>query len=120
MSAAGPTGISDKASDALAGTLEWDAGTAYELLLSTDTMMRPKTHGLSAPWAAGVRKRLSPKAQADFKAFFGPPFGIFTYTPLHLVLDMAGPKDIKSFLDFVEAIPVDDFTRRIQNPIVDH
>src|SRR6476661_4076181 len=104
------------AKGSLEAALHWDLGTAYDFLLSTVTLMRPKAHGLSAPWAAGVRKRLSPQSQADFKGFFGPVFGLYCYTPLHLVYEMAGPKDVQHFLDFMEAIPGRDFTRRLHAP----
>jgi DNA-binding transcriptional ArsR family regulator len=106
-----------KGNDPLDSALRWDHGTAYEILLSTNTMMQPKAHGLSAPWAAGVRKRLSPQSQADFKNFFGPAFGIFNYTPLHLVHEMDHPKTVSRFLDYVEAIPDEDFPRRAHYPI---
>ena len=61
--------------DPLEHALEWDWGTAYEFLLSLDTVFRPKAHGVPAPWAAGVRKRLSPQAQADFKSLMEPYLG---------------------------------------------
>src|SRR5437016_3489901 len=54
--------------DPLAEALQWDWGTAYEMLLSLDTLFWPKVHGVPAPWAAGVRKRLAPRSQADLKA----------------------------------------------------
>lgn len=104
--------------DHLASALEWDWGTAYEFLLSLDTLFRPKVHGVPAPWAAGVRKRLSPQAQADFKHFYAPPFGMFAFTPLHLVNRMPAPKDVQGFLAYVEAIPGDDFMRTIHMPLV--
>jgi DNA-binding transcriptional ArsR family regulator len=107
-----------KSNDPLSEALDWDSGTAYELLLSLDTITRPKAHGVPAPWAAGVRKRLSPRSQADFKAFFGPPFGIISYTPIHLVLEMSEPKDVAHFFDYVQAIPDDDFSRRVHLPLV--
>src|SRR5690349_2008362 len=108
-----------KSNDPLDSALQWDHGTAYEILLSTNTMMQPKGHGLSAPWAAGVRKRLSPQAQADFKNFFSPAIGIFNYTPLHLVHEMDQPKTVNRFLDYVEAIPDEDFPRRAHYPLFD-
>src|SRR5689334_20357427 len=110
--------IEQEAEDQLRHALEWDWGTAYEMLLSLDTLFRPKVHGVPAPWAAGVRKRLPAQSQADLKAFFGTPFGMFTYTPLHLVMNMSGTKDVLSFLDFVEAIPDDEFSRRVHVPLV--
>ena len=108
-----------KTDDPLEHALEWDWGTAYEFLLSLDTVFRPKAHGVPAPWAAGVRKRLSPQGQADFKAFFGPPFGMLAYTPLHLVLEMGQPKDATHFLDYVEAIPGEELSRRMHLPVLE-
>jgi DNA-binding transcriptional ArsR family regulator len=107
-----------KQDDPLASALEWDWGTAYEFLLSLDTLFRPKLHGVPAPWAAGVRKRLSPQSQADLKSFFAPPYGMFAYSPLHIVLEMDPPKDARHFLDYVEAIPDRKFSTRMHAPLV--
>jgi DNA-binding transcriptional ArsR family regulator len=104
--------------DPLAQVLEWDWGTAYEMLFSLHTILRPKEHGIPAPWAAGVRKRLSPQSQADLKTFFSMPFGYLAYSPLHIVLEMERPKNVKSFLDMVERTPDEEFTHRIHLPIV--
>ncbi len=108
-----------KREDRLAAALEWDWGTAYDLLLSVQTILRPKQYGVPAPWAAGVRKRLSVQSQADLKTLFSQPFGVMAYTPLHLVLEMDQPKDARRFLDYVEAIPDQDFTRRLLLPLSD-
>ena len=83
-----------------------------------DTLFTPKAHGLAAPWAAGVRKRLSPQSQAALKDFYDAPFGIFTYVPVHLVLAMDKPKDAAHLLDFVEAIPDQAFSRQMHAPLV--
>src|SRR5437016_732353 len=105
-------------SDPLADALTWDWGTAYEMLLSLDTLSPPKAHGVPAPWAAGVRKRLTPQSQVALKAFLTPAFGVMAYLPLHLVLEMQPPKTASRFLDFVGAIPDHDFSRRIHLPLV--
>ncbi|HYP39859.1 MAG TPA: hypothetical protein VEX13_05820, partial [Chloroflexia bacterium] len=99
--------------DRLSSVLEWDWGTAYDFLISLHAIFRPKEHGLPAPWAAGVRKRLSPQAQQHLKDFFSPPFALVTYLPTHLVLQMDQPKDVVPFLDYMEAIPDEDFSRRM-------
>ncbi|HET9494919.1 MAG TPA: helix-turn-helix transcriptional regulator [Chloroflexia bacterium] len=106
------------AADPLKQALEWDYGTAYEAIYSLHTILRPKEHGVPAPWAAGVRKRLSGPAQADLKALFSPPFGYLAYSPLHLVLEMDQPKTVERFLDRVQAIPDDEFTQRAHLPLV--
>src|SRR4051794_3965333 len=104
--------------DPLAGALQWDYGTAYEFLLSMDTLFRPKVHGLAAPWAAGVRKRLTAQSQGTLKGFYALPFSMSSYMPLHLVLEMPTPKDAAHLLDYIEAIPGDDFIRRMHTPLV--
>ncbi|MEO8287784.1 MAG: DUF5937 family protein [Chloroflexota bacterium] len=116
------TDITDKPAtnaDPLAEVLEWDIGTAYELLNSLHTILRPKEHGVPAPWAAGVRKRLSQQSQVDLKLFFSPPFGYLGYTPMHLIAEMEKPKDVKHFLDMLEAIPDDEFSHRVHLPVSD-
>ncbi len=106
--------------DQLASALQWDWGTAYEMLLSVYTIFRPKEYGLPAPWAAGVRKRLSPQGQQDLKDFYNPPYAFLAYMPLHLVLEMEmdQPKTATRFLDYVESIPDDQFSRRAHLPTV--
>ena len=104
--------------DLLAGVLEWDWGTAYEMLLSVHTLFRPKEYGLPAPWAAGVRKRLSPQGQKDLKDFYNPPYATIAYLPLHLVLEMAPPKDAVRFIEYVESIPDREFSRRVHLPSI--
>ncbi|MDQ5823635.1 MAG: helix-turn-helix domain-containing protein [Chloroflexota bacterium] len=106
---AAPTGRIDP----LAEVLDWDVGTAYELLLSLRAIFLPKDYGIPAPWAAGVRKRLSPNGQRDLKDFFNPPFSVIAYMPVHLVLEMDAPKTVERFLDYVEAIPGPEFMQRI-------
>jgi DNA-binding transcriptional ArsR family regulator len=106
------------AHDPLASVLEWDFGTAYEIIYSLHTILRPKEHGVPAPWAAGVRKRLSARSQADLKTFFSPPFGYLAYSPLHMVLEMDEPKTVDYFLDRVQAIPDDEFSQRVHLPLV--
>jgi DNA-binding transcriptional ArsR family regulator len=106
------------AHDPLASALEWDFGTAYEIIYSLHTILRPKEHGVPAPWAAGVRKRLSARSQADLKTFFSPPFGYLAYSPLHMVLEMDEPKTVDYFLDRVQAIPDDEFSQRVHLPLV--
>jgi DNA-binding transcriptional ArsR family regulator len=105
--------------DPLAKVLEWDWGTAYELLFSFHTIMRPKEHGIPAPWSAGVRKRLSQQSQADLKLFFSFPFSYFTRTPMHLVYSMDQPKNVDRFIELLESIPDQQFSERIHLPLVD-
>ncbi len=115
-----PTPRPDSQKDRLASIVEWDSGTAYDLLLSAHTILNPRLHGIAAPWAAGVRKRLAPQSQRDFKAFYGSTYSYRAYTPLHLVLEMGQPKDARRFLDYVEAIPDDDFSRRMHFPHIEN
>lgn len=102
----------------LAGVLEWDWGTAYEMIISLHTIFRPKEYGIPAPWAAGVRKRLSPQSQSDLKDFYGSTFAILAYMPTHLIEAMRQPKDSLHFLEAIEAIPDGDFSRRMFYPTV--
>jgi DNA-binding transcriptional ArsR family regulator len=113
------TAKSQHSEDPLAKVLEWDWGTAYELLFSFHTIMRPKEHGIPAPWSAGVRKRLSQQSQADLKLFFSFPFSYFTRTPMHLVYSMDQPKNVDRFIELLESIPDQQFSERIHLPLVD-
>ena len=101
----------------LAAALDWDWGTAYDLILSLRSLFHPKEYGLPAPWAAGVRKRLSPQTQRDLKDFFSPPYGFLTYMPLHLILEMDRPKNGEHLLEYLEQIPGEEFSRRIARTV---
>jgi DNA-binding transcriptional ArsR family regulator len=116
---ANTTSLPEINSDPLAQVLEWDWGTAYEMLNSLHTILRPKEHGVPAPWAAGVRKKLSSQSQVDLKLFFSQPFGYLGYTPMHLVHSLDKPKDVRRFLDLLESIPDEDFSHRIHLPMGD-
>lgn len=112
------TGAKNKMNDRLIGVLEWDYGTAYDLILSLRSIFHPKDFGLPAPWAAGVRKKLSSQSQRDLKDFFQPAYGFLAYMPLHLVLGMEGPKDAEHFLSYLEQIPENEFSQRMCRPVV--
>lgn len=103
--------------DPLAAVLRWDIGTAYDLILSLRAIFMPKDFGLPPPWAAGVRKRLSPTGQRNMKNFFSPPFSVLAYLPLHLVLEMDSPKTVSRFLEYIEAIPGESFMQRVHVPL---
>jgi DNA-binding transcriptional ArsR family regulator len=55
----------------------------------------------------------STRALGRWSAFFSPSFALATYLPVHLVLQMDPPKDVGPFLDYMEAIPDDEFSRRM-------
>ena len=103
--------------DRLACSVEWDWGTAYDLVLSLRSIFHPKSYGLPPPWAAGVRKRLSVQSQRDLKDFFHPPYGFLAYIPVHLILGMDAPKNVGNFLEYVEHIPDAEFSRRMYRPV---
>ncbi len=104
--------------DRLARALEWDWGTAYDLILSLRSLFHPKEYGLPPPWAAGVRKRLSSQSQRDLKDFFNPAYSFMLYMPLHLILGMDAPKDAEHLLAYLDQIPEHDFSRRMCRPMV--
>ena len=111
------TEANHKMNDRLSEALDWDWGTSYDLVLSLRSLFHPKEYGLPAPWAAGVRKRLSSQSQRDLKDFFSPPFGFLAYMPIQHILELKGPKDGKHFLAYMEAIPEQEFSRHIYRPI---
>jgi DNA-binding transcriptional ArsR family regulator len=102
----------------LSDSLEWDWGTAYDLILSLRSLFHPKEYGLPPPWAAGVRKRLSSQSQRDLKDFFSPAYGFLVYMPLHLILEMDAPKNGEHLLSYLEQIPEQEFSRRMCRPVL--
>ncbi|MDQ6695261.1 MAG: hypothetical protein M3014_12725, partial [Chloroflexota bacterium] len=104
----------DALDNRLAAALQWDWGTAYEMLVSLYAIFRPKQYSLPAPWAAGVRKKLPAHAQRDLKGFFSPSYAYIAYMPLHLVWEMKGPKNATGFIEFLEAIPDAEFMHRVR------
>ncbi len=47
--------------------VSWDIGSAYDLFISLFVLHHPEKFGLRAPWAAGVRARLTAKERATLE-----------------------------------------------------
>lgn len=99
-------------------SLYWDEGTAYDLFVSLCVLHRPRSFGVRASWAAGVRSRL-PAAQREFlekvQSFLPVPLSWLYLLPaeaknaagaLHVLAQLNAAERLPSLL-FSTAIPIE-------------
>ncbi len=91
-------------------------GTGYDLLVSAYVLHRPRQFGLPAPWAAGVRGRLSPEGRAALKEFFGGELSYAFTLPLQIVHQLPPPRDAAMVIAALKAIPGEHFLRDTHHP----
>jgi DNA-binding transcriptional ArsR family regulator len=68
--------------------VDWDLGTAYDLMMSLEVLHNPENFGLRASWAAGVRSRVP----SDERSILEDSLHII-YVPLTWVHSLQSPKD---------------------------
>ncbi len=79
--------------------ISWDVGTAYDFFASLFVIHSPADFGLRAPWAAGIRSRLSLESR-----------DLFSLTAFHMniptpwLLNLPKPKYARTVLDALEAL----------------
>jgi DNA-binding transcriptional ArsR family regulator len=98
------------------GEVKWEMGTGYDLLVSAYVLHRPREYGLPAPWAAGVRGRLSPEGRAALKEFFGGAVSYGFTLPLHIVHQLPPPRDAAAVIEALKLIPGDQFIHETHHP----
>lgn len=81
-------------------TLLWDIGVAYDMFISLDVLHSPDKYGLRGAWAAGVRSRL-PNSEREALQTIIP----LMRWPLHWIYSLPAPKDGRTVLRELEAIP---------------
>ncbi len=102
--------------DSFSGEVSWEMGTGYDLLVSAYVLHRPRQFGLPAPWAAGVRGRLSPEGRAALKEFFGGELSYVFTLPLKIVHQLPPPRDAAMVITALKAIPDQHFLRATHHP----
>ena len=81
----------------------WDKGSAYDFFVSLWIIHRPDDFGLRPSWAAGVRSRLpAPLRETLEQSQF------FLYVPMLWIYTLPEPKDARSALDGLKALPPQD------------
>lgn len=98
------------------GEVKWEMGTGYDLLASAYVLHRPREYGLPAPWAAGVRGRLSPEGRVAMKEFFGGALSYGFTMPLQIVHQLPPPRDAAAVIETLKAIPGDRFISETHHP----
>jgi len=68
--------------------LFWEHATAYDLFISLNVLHHPEEFGLRAPWAAGVRSRLSPDDRKTLEQADN-----LIHVPFHWIYHLPAPKD---------------------------
>lgn len=81
----------------------WDKGCAYDLFISLRVIHSPDDFGLRPSWAAGVRSRL-PVALREVLEQSQKFMGV----PINWVYELPKPKDVKTALLTLKAIPPQD------------
>lgn len=102
--------------DGFSGEVSWEMGTGYDLLVSAYVLHRPRQFGLPAPWAAGVRGKLSPEGRAALKEFFGGELSYAFTLPLQIVHQLPPPRDAAMVIAALKAIPGEHFLRDTHHP----
>ncbi len=102
--------------DGFSGEVSWEMGTGYDLLVSAYVLHRPRQFGLPAPWAAGVRGKLSPEGRIALKEFFGGELSYAFTLPLHIVHQLPPPRDATMVIAALKAIPGEHFMRDTHHP----
>ncbi len=80
--------------------LNWELGTAYDLMMSLEVLHNPEDFGLRASWAAGVRSRVP----ADERGVLEDSLHLI-YVPLTWIHKLPEPKDAASALWALRQIP---------------
>lgn len=82
----------------------WDWGTAYDFFISMWVLHDPTDFGLRAAWAAGMRSRI-PAAERETLEQLNI---IHSSSVFHWIYSLPSPKDGRTVLRTLEAIPAED------------
>jgi DNA-binding transcriptional ArsR family regulator len=80
--------------------LDWDIGTAYDLLISLRAIHQPTDYGLRASWAAGVRSRIPAGLREVMELA-----QVIMHIPLHSIYTLPAPKNADTFLRIMQRTP---------------
>lgn len=94
--------------------VEWDIGTAYDFFISLWALHEPEKLGLRGSWAAGVRSRL-PGPERDVLQRVTP-----LVWPLPWVHTLPVPKDARTALDRMRALPSEERLMVLVPNVPDH
>jgi DNA-binding transcriptional ArsR family regulator len=79
--------------------LEWDIGTAYDMLISLQVLHNPNKYGLRGSWAAGVRSRLPNPEREMLQQLMAVSFW-----GVHWIYNLPAPKNGRSFLNALQQL----------------
>jgi DNA-binding transcriptional ArsR family regulator len=88
----------------------WDKGSAYDFFVSLWIIHRPDDFGLRPSWAAGVRSRMPLPLREVLEQS-----QMFINVPMHWVYRLPGPKNAKTALDALKALPPQDLLPALVN-----
>ncbi len=77
--------------------LDWDIGTAYDMLVSLHVLHDPNKYGLRGSWAAGVRSRLPNPEREMLQQLMD-----ISFWGLHWVYELEGEKNGRLLLDALQ------------------
>jgi DNA-binding transcriptional ArsR family regulator len=79
--------------------LEWDIGTAYDMLVSLHVLHDPNKYGLRGSWAAGVRSRLPNPEREILQQLMD-----ISFWGLHWIYTLPGAKNGRSLLEALQQL----------------
>jgi hypothetical protein len=80
--------------------LEWDIGTAYDMLVSLHVLHDPNKYGLRGSWAAGVRSRLPNPEREILQQLMD-----ISFWGLHWIYTLTGEKNGRFLLNTLQQMP---------------
>lgn len=95
--------IKEKKAVEVSPKLNWEMGTAYDLMMSLEVLHNPEDFGLRASWAAGVRSRVP----ADERGFLEDSLKLH-YVPLAWLHSLPEPRDSATALWALRQLPPDE------------
>jgi DNA-binding transcriptional ArsR family regulator len=95
--------IRENTAEDLQPKLNWEIGTAYDLMMSLEVLHNPENFGLRASWAAGVRSRVP----ADERVFLEDSLKLL-YVPLGWIHSLPEPRDSATAIWALRQVPTSE------------
>src|SRR4051812_27629284 len=96
-----------KVPEATPGGPHFVVAAAYEVLFMLAAAAHPRRYELARGWGAALQRRLSPRAQATWRAFFGNE-GAIGAEPARLVTRLTPPGSVGDFVVLLQALPPEE------------
>jgi DNA-binding transcriptional ArsR family regulator len=92
--------LKDETTEVKQPKVQWELGTAYDLMMSLEVLHKPEDFGLRASWAAGVRSRVPAGERSVLEDSLK-----LVYVPLTWLHTLPEPKDAATALWALRQVP---------------